>query len=134
MVAEDVAGPLRLLDARGSQDAECAVDEVRHQGGIASGHRPGKLARALGLPDSAIPNLRRQSLVFEPATQPFDRAVLLIRIFQSLDLIAGGDNTIARAWIANPNAHLGCRPIDRIASRPGLIEVLAYLDARQARV
>jgi hypothetical protein len=40
---------------------------------------------------------------------------------------------IARAWIAAPNTQLGCRPIDRIASRPGLIEVLAYLDARQAR-
>ncbi|WP_331271359.1 MbcA/ParS/Xre antitoxin family protein [Acidiphilium cryptum] len=48
--------------------------------------------------------------------------------------MAGGDERSARDWIAAPNSALGARPIDLLASVQGLVDVVAYLDARRASI
>ena len=49
-----------------------------------------------------------------------------------LDAIVGGDNAVARAWLAKPSTVLGARPMDKIQTVNGLMDVIAYLDARRA--
>ena len=63
---------------------------------------------------------------------PFELAVLLVRVFRSLDAIAGGDDEVVRAWMRNPNTALGGAPMERIVTVSGLVDVVAYLDARRA--
>jgi len=57
-------------------------------------------------------------------------ALLLVRVFRSLDTLVGGDEEKARRWLGAPNAHLGGQaPRALLASTPGLVRVAEYLDA-----
>jgi hypothetical protein len=53
-------------------------------------------------------------------------------VFRSLDAIAGGDEAVATAWLRSENLALGGTPLTLIQSVPGLVHVLAYLDARRS--
>lgn len=61
-------------------------------------------------------------------------AALFVRLYRSLDAIAGGDDATAAAWLRADNSALGCRPVDAISTVAGLTDTLAYLDARRALV
>ncbi|MBD8066245.1 DUF2384 domain-containing protein [Devosia sp. PTR5] len=93
-----------------------------------------RLAAVLGTSEPTVSRLKAGSFQLDPAGKPFELAVLLIRVFRSLDAIAGGDAGVMRAWMRSDNTALGGRPIDRVASVVGLVDVLAYLDARRALV
>lgn len=92
------------------------------------------LSGVIGVSEATVSRLKRQDVLLERGTKPFELAVLLVRLFRSLDAITGGDETVARAWMTADNTALGARPVDRIVSISGLIDVLAYLDARRALV
>lgn len=90
------------------------------------------LARVIGVSEPFISRLKRGALALEPGTKPFELAALLVRVFRSLDAIAGGDERVARAWMQAENLALGGVPAQKITSVQGLCDVVAYLDARRA--
>jgi hypothetical protein len=92
------------------------------------------LSGVIGLSEPSISRLRKGEYSLEAGTKPFELAVLLIRLYRSLDAIVGGDEAVARAWLRNENMALGGRPIDRILTVQGLVDVIAYLDARRAPI
>ncbi|MBD9371429.1 DUF2384 domain-containing protein [Rhizobium sp. ARZ01] len=92
------------------------------------------LAGVLGLSEASVSRMRRDDFTLERGSKPFELAVLLVRLFRSLDAITGGDEAVSRIWMTADNRVLGGRPIDRIISISGLTDVLAYLDARRALV
>ena len=92
------------------------------------------LAAVLGVSEASVSRMKRLDHLLEKGTKPFELALLLIRLFRSLDAIAGGDETVARKWLRNSNTALGGVPADRITTITGLTDVLAYLDARRALV
>ncbi|WP_312417167.1 MbcA/ParS/Xre antitoxin family protein [Shinella sp.] len=89
------------------------------------------LSAVIGVSEATV---SRQDVLLERGTKPFELAVLLVRLFRSLDAITGGDEGVARAWMSAENTVLQARPVDRIVSISGLVDVLAYLDARRALV
>jgi hypothetical protein len=92
------------------------------------------LSGVLGLSEATLSRMKRGDVALEPASKPFELAVLFVRLFRSLDAVTGGDEAVARAWMTNANTALGSAPIERIGTITGLIDVIAYLDARRARV
>ena len=92
------------------------------------------LASVLGLSEPSISRMKRGEYALEPSTKPFEFAVLFVRMFRSLDAIVGGDVAVARAWLDNDNTALNGRPVDKIQSISGLMDVIAYLDARRALI
>jgi hypothetical protein len=78
--------------------------------------------------------MRRGEFRLEPGTKPFELAVLFVRLFRSLDAIVGGDDRVAASWLGNPNTALDARPIEKVRTVSGLVDVIAYLDARRALV
>jgi len=92
------------------------------------------LSAVIGVSEATVSRLKRQDVLLERGTKPFELAVLLVRLFRSLDAITGGDEGVSRAWMTAENTALGARPVDRITSVTGLVDVLAYLDARRALV
>lgn len=92
------------------------------------------LARVVGLSEASVSRMGSGSYRLGPEEKPFELALLFIRLFRSLDSIVGGDEAVARAWLRNDNAALGGKPIALIETVPGLVNVLAYLDARRALV
>jgi len=92
------------------------------------------LAGVLGLSEATVSRMKRGGFTLEPDTKAFELAVLFVRLFRSLDAIVGGDGAVARAWLANPNTALGARAVEKIQTVAGLVDVIAYLDARRALV
>jgi hypothetical protein len=92
------------------------------------------LAGVIGLSQASVSRMRSGKYHLEQGSKPFEIALLFVRLFRSLDAIAGGDDDVAAAWLQNQNTALNAIPIQKISSITGLIEVLSYLDARRALV
>jgi len=92
------------------------------------------LALILGVSEATVSRMRKGGYALQADTKPFELGVLFVRLFRSLDAIVGGDETVARAWLANPNLALGAKPAEKICTVAGLTDVIAYLDARRALV
>lgn len=88
--------------------------------------------RIIGLSDASISRLKRGDMLLDETAKPFELAVMVVRAFRSLDAITGGDIAAARAWLRSPNTALGMRPIEAMQTVGGLVNVVAYLDARRA--
>lgn len=92
------------------------------------------LSRILGLSEASVSRMTAGSYTLAPGDKPFELAVLFVRLFRSLDAIAGGDADVARAWLRQPNLALGDVPLTLVQTVSGLVHVVAYLDASRARV
>jgi len=90
------------------------------------------VAGVLGVSEATVSRLGAGSYQLDPKGKPFELAVLFLRLFRSLDGITGGDSAVARAWLRNDNTALGAAPLTLIDSVGGLVNVVAYLDARRA--
>ena len=92
------------------------------------------LAVILGLSEATVSRMGSGTYQLEADSKPFELAVLFLRLFRSLDAIVSGDVEVARSWLRNDNAALRAAPIALIESVSGLVNVVAYLDARRALV
>ena len=91
-----------------------------------------QLAGIVGVSEATVSRWKRGESLLEPGSKPFELAALLVRTFRSLDAITGGDEAVARRWLAAPNTALAARPVERMAQVQGLVDVTTYLDARRA--
>jgi hypothetical protein len=92
------------------------------------------LAAIIGVSEATVSRMRAGNHRLQEKQKPFELAVLLVRLYRSLDAIVGGDDTVAGAWLRNRNAVLGTEPLAAIQTVPGLVNVIQYLDARRAIV
>ena len=92
------------------------------------------LGRIVGLSEASISRMSRNAFELAKGEKPFELGLLFVRLFRSLDAIVGGDEAVARNWLRNHNTALGGAPLSLIETVPGLVNVLAYLDARRALV
>lgn len=91
-----------------------------------------QLADVVGVSEATVSRWKRGESLLEPGSKPFELAALLVRTFRSLDAITGGDEAVARRWLAAPNTALAARPVERMTQVQGLVDVTTYLDARRA--
>jgi hypothetical protein len=92
------------------------------------------LAGVIGVSEATVSRMKSGKHALEADGKPFELAVLLIRLYRSLDSLIGGDDIAARAWLSNTNTVLGAAPLELIQSVSGLMNVIQYLDARRAVV
>jgi uncharacterized protein (DUF2384 family) len=71
--------------------------------------------------------------LLDPQGKEWELGALFVRLFRSLDSIAGSDEK-AREWLTSDNRALGERPVELLARAEGLIRVLHYLDAARGRI
>jgi hypothetical protein len=126
------------MPARHSAAARPEAGPVVTQAVVRAADQLGVTGRALGaiigVSEATVSRMKRGDFGLEPATKPFELAVLFLRMFRSLDAIVGGDSVVAARWLANPNSALDARPIEKMQTVSGLADVVAYLDARRALV
>jgi len=91
-----------------------------------------QLADIVGVSEATVSRWKRGDSLLEPGSKPFELAALLVRTFRSIDAITGGDEAVARRWLAAPNTALAARPVERMTQVQGLVDVTTYLDARRA--
>lgn len=70
----------------------------------------------------------------DPQSKQGELALLLIRVFRSLDALLGGKEGDVRAWFGASNVHLGAAPAARVRTVEGLIHVAEYLDAMRGKL
>jgi hypothetical protein len=92
------------------------------------------VAAILGLSEATVSRMANGAYMLPPDGKPFELSVLFVRLYRSLDAITGGDDAVARAWLRNDNTALGGTPLKLAQTVPGLMNVIAYLDARRALV
>lgn len=92
------------------------------------------IARVIGVSEATVSRMGSGDYILARGDKSFELAALLVRLFRSLDAIVGGDEETARSWLRSDNTALGAPPIDKIQTIPGLVDVIAYLDARRAVV
>ena len=90
------------------------------------------LGRVLGLSQASVTRLFQGTFQLDPASKPGELALLLVRLFHSLDSIVGSPEA-ARAWLASDNLGLNGVPRELILDVRGLVHVTDYLDAHRAR-
>jgi transcriptional regulator with XRE-family HTH domain len=90
------------------------------------------LAEVIGVSEATVSRMRSGSYTLAPGQKAFELALLLARLYRSLDAITGGDDRVAAAWLRSRNTVLDAEPIEAIRTVPGLMHVIEYLDARRA--
>src|SRR5215467_3104593 len=92
------------------------------------------LAEIIGVSASTVSRAANGGAPVDPASKAGELAKLWVRVFRSLDAIVGSNDAAARAWLNGANAAFGgAKPIDRLRSAEGLINVLYYLDTARGR-
>jgi hypothetical protein len=92
------------------------------------------LAKVLGVSQPTISRMRRGNYKLDRGQKAFELAILLVRLYRSLDGIVAGDDNVAADWLKNNNTALDGIPLDLIQSVSGLMNVIAYIDSRRAIV
>ena len=92
------------------------------------------VASIVGLSEATVSRMGSGRYVLAPNDKPFELSLLLVRLYRSLDAVTGGDDAVARAWLRNDNTALGGSPLTLVQTIQGLVNVIAYLDARRAVV
>jgi uncharacterized protein (DUF2384 family) len=90
------------------------------------------LARILGVSEASVSRLASGARTIDPASKEGELALLLVRVYRSLDALVGTDAAQRKAWLESPNHALNGRPIDLLPRTDGLVHVVAYLDAMRA--
>ena len=83
----------------------------------------------LGSSAASISRTFASERTVDPDSAEGRHALLLVRVYRSLDTLVGGDREKARLWLRSPNRHLGAAPFALLARTPGLVHVAEYLDA-----
>ena len=90
------------------------------------------LAEALGVSEASISRLGRRREI-DPASKEGELAVLLVRLYRSLDALVDGDDGQARSWLHAHNHHLAGTPAELLRSVTGMVRVCEYLDALRGK-
>jgi hypothetical protein len=93
-----------------------------------------ELGAVLGLSKASVSRLGTAQQVLTPGTKPFELALHLIRLYRSLDALAGDDPAYPSWWLRQANRWLGEVPADAITSVRGLVATIDHVDAFRARV
>jgi hypothetical protein len=90
------------------------------------------LARTLGLSEPTVSRLLKGQKGLAPDSKEGELALLLVRVYRSLDALVGTDDQKRLAWMSSYNQALGGEPLQLIQKAEGLVATLNYLDAMRA--
>ncbi len=92
------------------------------------------LAKVLGTSEASVSRILAGERTIAPAGKEGELALLLIRVYRSLDALVGNDETLRRAWLDSHHRVLNGIPRNLLGSVQGLVSVVGYLDSMRAPV
>jgi hypothetical protein len=90
------------------------------------------LSRTIGLSEPTVSRILRGEKAIEPASKEGELALLLVRVYRSLDALVGTDDDKRRLWMTSHNKALGGQPLQLVQRVDGLVATLNYLDGMRA--
>lgn len=91
-----------------------------------------ELASVIGVSASTVSRLKGNEKGIAPESKEGELALMLIRVFRSLDPLIGGDDAKRKIWMTSYNKALLGIPSRLIHKADGLVRTLAYLDGMRA--
>lgn len=89
------------------------------------------LARVIGLSEPTISRIASGRGI-DPQSKEGQLALLVVRLFRSLDPLVGSDAQKRHDWLRSHNKALNGTPAALIENPTGLVNALAYLDGMRA--
>lgn len=86
------------------------------------------LARVIGFSEPTVSRIANGTRGIDPASKEGQLALLLVRLFRSLDPLVGGDTQKRQDWLRSHNKALNGIPVTLIETPQGLVTALSYLD------
>lgn len=90
------------------------------------------LARVIGLSEPTVSRIASGARGIDPTSKEGQLALLLVRIFRSLDPLVGSDAQKRHDWLRSQNKALNGIPSALIETPYGLVTTLSYLDGMRA--
>jgi hypothetical protein len=94
----------------------------------------GELGQLLGLSESSVSRLLAGTREIDPSSKEGEFALLMVRLYRSLDALVGGDAEQRTRWLRSNNRALNGTPAELILTATGLVNTVAYLDTARARL
>ena len=92
-----------------------------------------KLSKIIGCSEATISRLKSGRGI-DPDSKQGELALLVVRLYRSVNAILGGNDEQSRQWLNAYNHHLTAVPAKRMQTVEGLIEVIQYLDAMRGKI
>lgn len=93
-----------------------------------------ELAEIIGISEAGVSRLQQGTKQLSPTTKEGEIALLLLRIYRSLNSLLGNNHDKAKAWLTSFNSHFNQKPLEMIKTVTGLVDVLHYLDAMRGKI
>lgn len=90
------------------------------------------LAKVIGVSDATVTRYRKSEKEIMPNKKEGQLAMLLVRVFRSLDPLVGADELKRKAWMGTHNKALNGVPAQLVLDAEGLVRTLNYLDGMRA--
>ena len=90
------------------------------------------LARVIGLSEPTISRIAGGARGIAPESKEGQLALLVVRLFRSLDPLVGSDTQLRKEWMHSLNKALGGVPAQLVLKPDGLTRTLSYLDGMRA--
>lgn len=126
---------MEVAALHGDRSAEARVLAKPLLRGAALMDLPGRaVSEIVGISASSLSHIRNGKLRLDPAAKEGQLALLLLRVFRSVDAIFGSDSEAVRRWLRSDNRHLAGVPLELLRTPQGLVHVAGYLDARRGEL
>ena len=90
------------------------------------------LARVVGVSEATLWRVASGQRSIDPVSKEGELALLLVRLYRSLDALVGGNDRQRVEWMGAFNRALNGRPVDVIRTTEGLARAVSYVDAARA--
>lgn len=92
------------------------------------------LSEIIGISEASVTRLHQGKKTLSLDTKEGEIAILLVRIYRSLNAMVGNNHDKAKAWLNHHNQYFQAKPIQCLKSISGLMTVLNYLDAMRGKL
>lgn len=93
-----------------------------------------QVGQIVGASEAKMSRIYHGNATLAYSSKEYELALILIRVFRSLDAIFGGNDENVALWFHHHNDHLESIPAELVTTVSGLVEVLNYLDAMRGRM
>lgn len=92
------------------------------------------LSKIIGVSESSASRISQGTKLISPHTKEGELALLLLRIYRSLNAMVGNNHEKAKRWLNSQNKYFRNTPMEEMKTIAGLMNVLNYLDAMRGKL
>ncbi|KTD66154.1 MbcA/ParS/Xre antitoxin family protein [Legionella spiritensis] len=87
-----------------------------------------------GISEAGFTRLNQGVKFISPDTKEGEMALLLLRVYRSLNSLVGNNHEKAKRWLNSRNQYFKKTPLEEMATVAGLVSVVNYLDAMRGKL